>query len=217
MIRKLSLAVMAVLLLAGVTILAQTDSTEPAKVVPAPIPTIVPEGVLYDFEGDTIVLRHGWIGVTDTLIGGRSTSVLSIVADGANGSKQALQMTGTVISDNPYVMFGGGSSRFGHDSLIAFDVSGLTGVRFWAKGDGNTYRIDLPTAGITDYMFYSFAFTPPADEWREYKIPFKGFKQQPYGAKVPWTGTDVIGVHFFTVGGPLEKFKLLVDQIEFYK
>ena len=204
-------------LLVSVSLMAQTDSAEVAEPDAKIIPTIVPTEMVNDFEGDTIAYYHGWIAVTDTVMGGKSTGSLAIVGSGANGSKQAMQITGTVQSENPFIMFSGAASRFGRDSLLAYDVSGLTGVRFWAKGDGNTYRIELPSAAITDYMYYSFAFTPPADEWREYNIPFKGFKQQPYGKKVPWTGTDVVGVHFFTVGGPLESFNLLVDQIEFYK
>lgn len=212
MMQKRILILVATMLLVVAVAFGQSDTTKSAQ-----MPTIVPEGVIYGFNGDTVVLHNGWIGVTDTIMNGKSTCDLEIIPGGANGSKQALQFSGTVTSENPYIMFAGGASRFGGDTTLAFDVTGLTGVRFWAKGDGNTYRIDLPTAAITDYMFYSFAFTPPTAEWKEYKIPFKGFKQQPYGAKVPWTGTDVIGVQFFTVGGPLESFKLLVDEIEFYK
>lgn len=214
--RKSIVLILIVSLCFSLALLAQ-DSTNTTEPKPEPLPTVVPHGIVDDFEGDTIPFHHGWIPVTDTLIGGKSTVTLSIVPDGADGSKQSLQLTGSVQSDNPYVMFAGGASRFGKAVVLPYDVTGFTGIRFWAKGDGNTYRIELPTAAITDFMYYSYPFTPPTGEWREYSIPFKGFKQQPYGKKVPWTGTDVIGVHFFTVGGPIESFNLHVDQIEFYK
>jgi hypothetical protein len=181
------------------------------------IKTIIPAARLYDFEGEKTPLQWGWIVVTDTIMNGNSTAEISIVPDGTDGSEQALLISGTVESENPFVMFAGMASRFGHEQPLCYDITDFSGVRFWAKGDGNTYRIDLPTAAVTDFMYYSFPFTPPVAEWKEYKIPFKGFKQQPYGKPVPWTGTDVVGVHFFTVGGPLENFTLQVDQIEFYK
>jgi hypothetical protein len=219
----LLLSLTLVLIPAGTTAVRAQDDTAKSELpdkdaaAEVNIPTVVPEGVVFDFEGDTTVLHHKWIVVTDTIMQGKSTGTASIVADGAAGSEQSLKIEGTVQSDNPFVMFSGLASRFGGDSLLAYDVSEFTGVHFWARGDGNTYRIELPSAAIKDYMYYSFPFTPPTDEWKEYRIPFKGFKQQPYGKKVPWTGTDIIGVHFFTVGGPLESFELQVDQIEFYK
>jgi hypothetical protein len=136
---------------------------------------------------------------------------------GADGTEHSLKITGSVVQgENPFVMFAGTATRFWDEELIMFDLTDFTGVRFWAMGDGNTYRIELPTASISDYMYYSFAFTPPTGEWREYRVPFKGFKQMPFGAKIPWTATDVEGVHFMTVGGPIEQFTLHVDQIEFF-
>lgn len=191
----------------SVTTEAKTDS----------IKTIIPDTKVFDFEGEGTPLEMGWIVVTDTIMDGKSTGNVSIAPDGAADSKQSLKVTGTVQSDNPFVMFAGVASRFGGSEELAYDVSGYTGVKFWAKGDGNTYRIDLPAAAVTDYMFHYYPFTPPAGEWKEYKIPFKGLKQQPYGKIVRWTGTDVVGMQFFTVGGPLESFSLQVDEIEFYK
>lgn len=181
-----------------------------AKTIPAPKKVV-------DFEAKSTPLQFGWIGVTDTIMGGKSSVTVSIVPDGASGSKQSLKLSGSVIAGkNPYIMFAGAATMF-QGGKVLYDVTGYSGVKFWAKGDGNTYRIDFPIAAVTDFMFHSFSITPPTGEWKEYKIPFVGFKQMPYGKKVPWTGTDVKGVEFFTVGGPIEKFSLQVDEIEFYK
>jgi len=198
---------------------AQTpDSTKsPSAVVSDSNKAAVPKPQLYNFEDKKTALECGWIGVTDSVMNGISKVALSLAPEGASGTKQSLKMEGSVIAgQNPYVMFAGCASRFGGGN-DTYDVTGFKGIKFWAKGDGNTYRIDLPAAAVTDYMFHSFPFTPPAGEWKEIKVPFIGLKQMPYGKKVAWTGTDVVGVQFFTVGGPIEKFSLQVDEIEFYK
>ena len=208
----LNVIVVSVLVMVSINLLAQEDSTQKSTQTNP----LKPDSLLISFEGDESI---GWLGVSDTIMeGGKSQVTVTIDSIGTEGSSHSLRMTGAVImGQNPYVMFAGAASRFWKDGEVIYDLSDFTGVHFWAKGDGNTYRIELPTASIKDYMYYSFAFSPPSGEWKEYKIPFKGFKQMPYGAKVPWTATDVQGIHFMTVGGPIEKFALNIDQIGFYK
>lgn len=192
-----------------------TTKTAPAT-CPA-VKAVVPKVKIVDFEGKATLEQLSWRAVTDSMMQGKSKVTISIAPDGAAGTKQSLKITGSVVlASNPYVMFAGAGSRFEGGKVI-YDVTSYTGIKFWGKGDGNTYRIDLPAAAVTDYMFHSFSFTPPTGEWKEYNIPFIGFKQMPFGKKVQWTGTDLQGVHFFTVGGPIEKFSLQVDEIEFYK
>ena len=196
----------------------QGDSTTAKKATAAAtVKTVVPRIKIVDFEGKATPWELSWIPVTDSVMQGKSKAAISIVPDGAAGTKQSLKIIGSVIlGSNPYVMFAGAGSRFDGGKTL-YDVTSFTGIKFWAKGDGNTYRIDLPAAAVTDFMFHSFSFTPPTGEWKEYKIPFNGFKQMPFGKKVQWTGTDLQGIQFFTVGGPIEKFLLQVDEIEFYK
>ena len=204
---KLTIAVITLsLAFAGATSLA-ADSVK----------TIVPKPKIVDFEVKKTPMEFYWIGVSDTMMQGKSTVTATIAADGAVGTKQSLKFTGSiVVGTNPYIMFAGVATRF-EGEKANYDVTSYTGIKFWAKGDGNTYRIDLPTAAVTDYMFHYAPFTPPTGEWKEYKVPFADLKQMPYGKKVVWTGTDVQGVQFFPVGGPIEKFTLQVDEIEFYK
>jgi hypothetical protein len=193
------------------------ESTSGKAPATAPVKTIVPKAKVVDFEGKVTPYQLFWIAVTDSVMQGKSKAAISIVPEGANGSKQSLLITGSVVAgSNPYVMFAGAGSRFDGGKTL-YDVTSYTGVKFWARGDGNTYRIDLPAAAVTDFMFHSFSFTPPADAWKQYTVPFTGFKQMPFGKKVTWTGTDLQGIQFFTVGGPIEKFSLKVDEIEFYK
>jgi hypothetical protein len=218
LIKKLisCVAIMALMLLV-IFAVVQGDSTTTKKAPIAAVKTVVPKVKIVDFEGKATLEQLSWIAVTDSIMQGKSTATISIVPDGAAGTKQSLKIAGSVVqASNPYVMFAGAGSRFDGGKTI-YDVTSYTGIKFWAKGDGNTYRIDLPAAAVTDFMFHSFSFTPPTGEWKEYKIPFNGFKQMPFGKKVQWTGTDIQGAQFFTVGGPIDKFLLQVDEIEFYK
>ena len=192
------------------------DSTKAPAATTKP-KTIVPKPRIVDFEGKKSPLDFLWIGVTDSIMQGASKIAVTVVPDGAAGTKQSLKLEGAVVvGTNPYIMFAGAATRFADDNTLS-DVTSYTGIKFWAKGDGNTYRIDLPAAAVTDYMFHYAPFTPPTGEWREYKIAFADLKQAPYGKKVAWTGTDIQGVQFFTVGGPIARFVLQVDEIEFYK
>jgi hypothetical protein len=209
----LSIAIVGLLLLPAVVL---GDSTT-AKTPTAAVKGIIPKQALINFEGKVTPIQVFWMPVTDSIMKGKSTASISIVPDGAASTKQSLKITGSVVlGTNPYVMFAGAGTRYDGGKTI-YDVTSFTGIKFWAKGDGNTYRIDLPAAAVTDFMFHSFSFTPPTGEWKEYKIPFNGFKQMPFGKKVQWTGTDLQGVQFFTVGGPTDKFTLQVDEIDFYK
>jgi hypothetical protein len=216
--KLISCATIVAFMLLVVFSVVQGDSTTTKKApATAATKTVVPKVKIVDFEGKATPWELSWIAVTDSVMQGKSKATISIVPDGAAGTKQSLKIVGSVIlANNPYVMFAGAGSRFDGGKTI-YDVTSYTGIKFWAKGDGNTYRIDLPAAAVTDFMFHSFSFTPPIGEWKEYKIPFNGFKQMPFGKKVQWTGTDIQGVQFFTVGGPIEKFLLQVDEIEFYK
>jgi hypothetical protein len=205
----------------AVAVTPATDSLKAKSKPPVPfgsvMKTIKPSPKIADFEGKTPLLQMGWIGVTDTVIGGKSTATISIAPDGAAGTKQSLKITGsTAMGSNPFAIFAGAATRFDGGSSI-YDVTGYAGIKFWAKGDSNTYRIELPCAAVTDFMNHSFSFTPPAGQWKEFKIPFVGFKQMPYGKKVPWTGTDVQGIQFFTASGVVPKFTLQIDEIELYK
>ena len=200
---------------------AASTATAPTAAAPATtatkLKTVAAKAKVADFEGKKTPLEFYWIGITDSIMQGVSTVTATIAPDGASGTKQSLKIEGSVVAGkNPYIMFAGTATRFEAEKAM-YDVTGFTGIKFWAKGDGNTYRIDLPCEAVTDYMFHYAPFTPPAGEWKEYKIAFADLKQMPYGKKVAWTGTDVLGLQFFTVGGPIPNFSLQVDEIEFYK
>jgi hypothetical protein len=213
---KLTTTAIILILAIAATAIFAADSTKTPTATPKP-KTIVPKAKIVDFEGKKSPLEFRWIGVNDSIMQGASKITVTVAPDGAAGTKQSLKLEGAVIAGtNPYIMFAGAATRFADDNTLS-DVTSYTGIKFWAKGDGNTYRIDLPAAVVTDYMFHYAPFTPPTGEWREYKIAFADLKQAPYGKRVAWTGTDVQGVQFFTVGGPIAKFTLQVDEIEFYK
>jgi antitoxin component of RelBE/YafQ-DinJ toxin-antitoxin module len=139
----------------------------------------------------------------------------------AYGSMYAARMTGYVTTnqvgpsglpapdDNagyPYGYMGIGiylTPTAGEPYCIGIDVSGFTGIRFWAKGDGFTYALKIPyTHGapegftrcdstqyfpsITGYDDYTVTFTAHA-AWGMFQVPFSAFSQVGWGTIVPRT------------------------------
>ena len=127
---------------------AASTATAPTAAAPATAATklkaVAPKAKIVDFEGKKTPLEFYWVGITDSIMQGVSTVTATIVPDGASGTKQSLKIEGSVVAGkNPYIMFAGTATRFEAEKAM-YDVTGFTGIKFWAKGDGNTYRIDLP-------------------------------------------------------------------------
>ncbi|HDQ26851.1 MAG TPA: hypothetical protein ENN43_08930 [bacterium] len=139
------------------------------------------------------------------------------------GSSYAARMTGVVTTDFTYGFVGMGCSFL--DPKAPVDVwTGVTGVRFWTKGDYNGYRMKIMSSsplfldGEGDNHF-GYAFIAPPD-WTQLTIPYSNFTQEPYWGTVVTDkeaalkmGTDI---QFQTVGQPHASIELWVDHIEFY-
>jgi hypothetical protein len=108
---------------------------------------------------------------------------------------------------------------------VPYDLAchGLIGIQFWMKGDGNTYRMDIPSKAVTDGTqkgdWYGVDFTPPAGAWAFFNFPFSSLTRKQWmgtGTGLPEhpDGSDVIGIQFYTLNpGP---FAYSLDQISFY-
>jgi hypothetical protein len=99
------------------------------------------------------------------------------------------------------------------------NVSRYRALTFFAKGDGKSYRVSIITDSIkrlnsTD--FHQFVFTPPPEE-RQFVIPIASFSQQGWDTSklVPFTGEDVTGLSWSSVGDPLDSINLSVEKIGF--
>ena len=108
------------------------------------VKTVVPKPKIVDFEGKKTPMEFYWIGVTDSLMQGKSKVAATIAPDGAAGTKQSLKIEGSVIvGTNPYIMFAGAATRFEGEKAL-YDATSFTGIKFWAKGDGNTLQNRSP-------------------------------------------------------------------------
>jgi imidazolonepropionase-like amidohydrolase len=180
----------------------QNERAEKAENAPAPPGS--ESGVISDFESGNPDARFGsgWSVSIDNIVGGKSTGNMKVVADGANGSKRALDVSGEIDGGLPFawagVMFSPGSRPFAPANL-----SSKKSLTFWAKGDGKTYRAMLFTeSGGRMPAQQTFTVGP---EWKQFTFPLSAFNGT--------DGHDVTAILF--VGGPQAgKFEFQIDEIQ---
>jgi endoglucanase len=155
---------------------------------------------------------------------GKNGGTFQMTPGGANGTKFAAHMTGTV---------GGGSAVYVGmgfnfvDPKGQYDASKYKGIKFWAKkGPGSADKVKLkvpdkstdPDGKICKECFNDFGMDLTLnDEWTEYVIPFTSMKQdKTWGSPHP-DGVDpgtIYGVQFqFNQAG--QPFDMWLDEIEF--
>lgn len=112
-----------------------------------------------------------------------------------------------------------GMARTLNPSGRATDISQHTALTFFAKGDGQSYRLNLETdsvrqQGSTD--FHQFVFTT-SPEWRQYIIPLSSFAQQGWDPAHPvaFTGKDVKTIALLSSGSPLAAMDVSIDRLAF--
>jgi hypothetical protein len=160
-------------------------------------------GIISSFEGgtDQAAFGAGWSKSTDTIFGGKSTTDYEVVADGANGTKKSLRITGEIAGGLPYAwagaMFSPGTAPF-----APVNLSKNSGLQFWARGDGKTYRVLYFTAsGGPIPQSTTFVAGP---DWKHYNFPFTSFGDS--------DGHDVAAILF--CGGPAAgKFAFQIDEV----
>ena len=160
-------------------------------------------GIISDFENGaaTASFGSGWLISTDKFAGGSSTSEMSVVDGGAQGTHKSLGITGTIVGPLPYA-WGGAMFMAGSQPMQPADLSGAKSVHFWAKGDGKTYKVMVfaQSKGMQPLMQDFVA----GREWKEYDFPFVGFDGI--------DGHDILGIAF--TGGPTAgKFAMQIDEV----
>lgn len=155
-----------------------------------------------------------WTAFGDQAPGGKSQAQVEVISSGAQDSKHALRVSGELKSGFEYP-FAGAFATF-DAGPVGKDMRTYSGVRFFARGDGKSYQIQVLCSAVQDGNNYSSGFTAES-QWKLYEVKFADLAQNPYwGAQVEWTGMDVGGVAFRTADSALGQFRLEVDQIEFY-
>jgi len=180
---------------------AKQDAAKAAQVAPASDSAM---GLISDFEDGTPASRFGtgWMLSTDSIAGGKSTGEMKVVDGGPKGSKKALDISGAIDAGLPYawsgVMFSPGSQPF-----VPVNLSSKKSISFFAKGDGQTYRVLVFTASGGRIPAQQ-TFTAGA-EWKKLRVPFSGFNGT--------DGHDISAILF--VGGPAAgKFDFQIDEVK---
>ena len=179
---------------------AKQESAKAAQMAP---PSGAEMGLVSDFEEGSAKTQFGtgWMLSTDSISGGKSTGEMKIVEGGANGGKHALDISGVIDGALPFawagVMFSPGAEPFGPVNL-----SSKKNISFFAKGDGQTYRVLVFTASGGRIPAQQ-TFAAGAD-WKKTSIPFSAFNGT--------DGHDIAAILF--VGGPAAgKFDFQVDDV----
>jgi imidazolonepropionase-like amidohydrolase len=179
---------------------AKQEATRTAKSVP---PSDSSLGLISDFDDGTAATKFGagWMFSTDSIAGGKSIGDMKVVDGGANGDKHALDISGTIDGGLPYawsgVMFSPGAQPF-----VPVNLSSKKSISFFAKGDGQTYRVLVFTAsGGRIPAQQTFA---AGTEWKKISVPFSAFNGS--------DGHDISAILF--VGGPTAgKFDFQIDEV----
>jgi imidazolonepropionase-like amidohydrolase len=181
------------------TAAAERDKASAAP--PARGPEYSRSGLVSDFEGQQVsaAFGSGWMISTDTMAGGKSKAQMRLAEDGADGSAQALLVTGDVIPGGANLWAGAFFSP-GPAMMTPADLSSSKGISFWAKGEGPAFAVML-FARSRGFIPAARPFSP-GTEWRKFEFPFADF-----GLK----GDDIMGI-FIGASGKPGPFTLRLDD-----
>jgi beta-glucosidase len=170
-----------------------------------PVPTGSESNMVSNFDEGKIAAAYGsWIGASDAMQGGKSTSMIDVAQPGAANTKGALQVTGEVMAGGQFP-FGGALYSPGTAPMQPVNLSKKHTISFWAKGDGKPYTILVLTEARSGQngppAMQTFSAGP---EWKQYTFPFSAFETD---------GSDLMGVGFIRMQQP-GKFQFEIDEFE---
>ncbi len=142
-----------------------------------------------------------WKALGDKVMGGRSDGTV-VSSDEGHGC-----FYGTVRLDN-----GGGFASAKADLPNKVDASRYTGVEFFARGDGKTYKVGLRNSTNRNSVVYQQNFTPDADSWDRIRLPFSDFVPTWRGRILEDVATldpgDIASLSLFVSGRQVGEFEL---------
>ena len=161
------------------------------------------EGLISDFEGDTITANFGsgWMVSTDSFMGGKSKAEMSLADDGAEGSRRSLLIKGT-IAEAGTIRWAGAMFSPGTSVMVPTNLSSKKGLSFWAKGQGQAFAVMLysQSSGFIPRV-QTFKAGP---EWKAYEFPFERFGLEGY---------DIMAIFIGASNTPGD-FSLYVDNVK---
>jgi hypothetical protein len=130
-----------------------------------------------DFARDDGVSTLGtrWRTITDQVMGGVSTGSHTF---GTVDGRPAIRLRGKVSLEN-----NGGfvqaQLRFDEKERL-FDASAFEGIRFWARGNGETYSIHLRSSRTWLPWQYFHGDFVASETWTKVELPFEQFKPESF-------------------------------------
>jgi endoglucanase len=194
-----------------------------------------PDGVISDGENSpnqvNVVKGRGgyWYTFADdgsniTPMTGKKGGTFAMEPGGANGTKMAAHMVGSVGGAD--IVYAGMGMNF-VDPKGQYDASAYQGISFWGKrGPGSSGNLRLkvpdvatePDGGMCSECFNDFgADLTFADNWQKFTIPFSAMKQLKGWGNPHTSGIDkskLYGIQF-QVNEKNAKFDIWVDEIQF--
>ncbi len=192
-----------------------TDTPTPTRTfTPAPTNTSVPiSGMIDDFsdcDGVNVFsgpwFSYGASGNTFT------DPPITITPGYAGGSDCAIKIEGQTSASCDYGVCLSNALLAGQVA----DLSGNTGISFYAKGNG-TYKVLIISPAITDYNNYQYTFNI-SSSWQQFNIPFSSFTQS-WAPQVPVPISDVLKRTTHIAFGQTTcgvTFELVVDELQTY-
>jgi len=171
----------------------------------APAPEGAAEGLVSDFEQapkakPAAKFGFGWMVSTDEVMEGKSTAAMEVVAGGADGSKGALRITGTVAKAGP-IAWAGAMFCPGKWPFAPANLSAAKAISFWNRGDGQLYSVMVYTKR-GGYIPAIQRFRARA-KWKKATISLRLFNTD---------GSDITAILFGRSPEP-GKFDFRIDQV----
>jgi hypothetical protein len=194
-----------------------TPTSTPTN-TPTPTPTSAPapDPLLIDNceDGDNQNLLGGYWFTYDDRERGGTSEVVPPARSKFNCTAGVAQMTGRVTTGYEFGFVGMGTDFA--EPRDPRDVSGYRGVSFWVMGDGKEYRVSFPQKSIGDFGYRGRTFVAP-QWWTQTTILFSDLSQEEWATPVAWSGTDVYGIQWQTVGQPHDSIFLAIDELRFVR
>jgi imidazolonepropionase-like amidohydrolase len=164
-----------------------------------------PAGLVSDFESGAIDAARGmkWLATSDRMMGGASSSALSPVVGGAQGSVGAMRIRGVVANGSAWP-WAGAMLNPGAETFQPVNASGWKELVFQARGDGREYTVML-FSGVEQQAPPSMLRFRPGRDWTLVRLPLAGF-----------AGADLARLRAlgFMAGMPEGDFQLDLDSVE---
>jgi ABC-2 type transport system permease protein len=190
----------------GATAATDASTTTGTPAPESPAGKAAPDTVLiagFDDGSANAAYGTGWAAAGDDMRGGNSHATQRLVAEGAGGSKGALEVTGAIGAGIQYPFAGTMFFPEGPPMKGLMDYSGKKTLRFQARGDGKRYTVIVISGLAVEAIPLMHEFEAGPD-WKEVRLELAEF------AVADWKRVRAIGVGTM---GPVGPFRFEIDDV----